>query len=106
MGVLNREQIHAYYDKGLTRDDIITANRLCRLGKNTITEILDKKVSGTAWAEIIEENYSKSTKKQKTNPNKRKKSSEKTIYTNTKWYRNIRRILLSRKNRKRTSMSI
>ncbi len=63
-GVLNREQIHAYYEKGLTRDDIITANRLCRLGKNTITEILDKRVSGTAWAEIIEKNYAKSTKKQ------------------------------------------
>ncbi len=61
-GVLDREQIHAYYDKGLTRDDIITANRLCRMGKNTITEILDKRVTGTSWAELIEENYTKSTK--------------------------------------------
>ncbi len=61
-GVLDREQIHAYYDKGLNRDDIITANRLCRMGKNTITEILDKRVTGTSWAELIEENYTKSTK--------------------------------------------
>ena len=62
-GVLDREQIHAYYEKGLTRDDIVTANRLCRMGQWTIQKILDQKVSGMSWVEIIAQIYGQSAKK-------------------------------------------
>lgn len=64
-GVLNQEQIKEYYAKGISRDDIIAANRLSRRGKDTIDEILDKKVSDIPWIDIIEDIYNRLEKKEK-----------------------------------------
>lgn len=52
-GVLSMDEIKAYYERGLTRDDILVANVLSRTGRQTITEILDKRADGTLWAEIF-----------------------------------------------------
>lgn len=57
-GVLNSEDIDEYIKQGLTRGDIVTANRLCRLGKLTIQQILEEKLSGTSWFEMIDQLYS------------------------------------------------
>ena|GEM_PF-4555218 len=52
-GVLDKEAINEYFEKGLTKDDILQANILCRKGVYTITEILDKVAVGEAWEDII-----------------------------------------------------
>lgn len=51
-GVLDVDGVRAYYEQGLTADDIMTANILCRKGVYTITEILDKKLAGQSFEEI------------------------------------------------------
>lgn len=53
-GVLTEEDIANYLEKGLTINDIIHANLLCRKGVMTIQEILDALLSGTSWETIIE----------------------------------------------------
>lgn len=52
-GVLSREDIQEYYEKGLTYDDIYAANILSRRKGKTIQEILNDILSGTANSEII-----------------------------------------------------
>jgi len=52
-GVLDAEAIYEYFEKGLTREDIVLANTLCRKGVYTITEMLDKVAEGESWASIV-----------------------------------------------------
>ena len=54
-GVLTGDDIKIYYDKGLTYDDIYTANILCRKGNYTIEELLEKRLNGIEWNELFEE---------------------------------------------------
>ncbi len=53
-GVLTEEDVLNYIEKGLSVDDIMQANLLCRKGVMTINEILDALLSGTSWETIIE----------------------------------------------------
>lgn len=53
-GVLTEEDIIEYIEKGLSVDDIVQANLLCRKAVMTIQEILDARLSGTSWENIIE----------------------------------------------------
>lgn len=53
-GVLNRDEIEEYLEKGLSIDDIQQANVLSRKGVMTINEILDKLERGTSWESIVE----------------------------------------------------
>ncbi|MBQ7876278.1 MAG: hypothetical protein IJ316_03220 [Clostridia bacterium] len=53
-GVLTEEDVIDYLEKGLSVDDIVQANLLCRKGVMTIHEILDALLSGTSWETIIE----------------------------------------------------
>ena len=82
-GKLNIEQIHEYYDKGITRDDIITANRLCRMGKLNIDEILEKRLADTSWVDIVDEIYSKSNRKKNIKIDKAKAEEYKNIKKGT-----------------------
>jgi len=54
-GVLDVEDIEAYYKKGLTYEDIYTANILSRKKGKTIQGILDDMLSGKTNFEIIDE---------------------------------------------------
>ena len=45
-GVLNSDDIDMYKEKGISPDEILTANVLCRKGVYTITEILDMVADG------------------------------------------------------------
>ncbi|NJD01984.1 MAG: hypothetical protein FIA99_05170 [Ruminiclostridium sp.] len=65
-GVLNSDDIDTYLEKGLTKADIAAANRLCRLGKLSIQQILDKKLTGMSWLEIIDQLYSQVKNRDKT----------------------------------------
>ena len=56
-GVLDSEGIDAYKEKGISVDEILTANTLCRRGVYTITEILDKVVDGEDIEDIACEIY-------------------------------------------------
>lgn len=53
-GVLTEEDVIAYLEKGLSVDDIVQANILCRKAVLTIREILDARLEGTNWESIIE----------------------------------------------------
>lgn len=57
-GVLDKEQVTAYIEQGLTAEDITAANVLCRKGVYTIREILDMRADGTQWSDIFDEVYS------------------------------------------------
>lgn len=52
-GVLDSNGIKEYMDKGLVVSDIHTANEMCRAGVLTINEILDMRVDGVSWNEIV-----------------------------------------------------
>ncbi|MBR2476871.1 MAG: hypothetical protein IKB50_01915 [Clostridia bacterium] len=54
-GVLNRAEIEAYYEKGLTHDDIYTANILSRREGQTIQGILEDMLMGKSTSEIMRE---------------------------------------------------
>lgn len=54
-GVLTGDDIQIYYDKGLTYDDIYTANVLCRKGKYTINELLERRLNGKSWDALIKD---------------------------------------------------
>lgn len=54
-GSLSVEDVEAYYAKGITADEIITADILCRKGVYTIQEILDKRCAGQSLVEIANE---------------------------------------------------
>lgn len=54
-GVLNRAEIEAYYEKGLTHDDIYTANILSRREGQTIQGILEDMLMGKSTFEIMRE---------------------------------------------------
>jgi len=51
--ITNEEQLHDYLDKGISLEEIETANILCRKGVKTIFEILDMRVKGETWEDII-----------------------------------------------------
>lgn len=51
-GVLDEDDIEAYFQKGIGVKEIQAANRLCRRGVYTIQEILDMRLSGKCFAEI------------------------------------------------------
>ena len=51
-GTLSPNDIIEYWEKGLSTDDILLANVLCRQGVFTINEILDKCVTGEPLIEI------------------------------------------------------
>lgn len=61
-GVLDKEQVAAYLDAGLTVEDITAANVLCRKGVYTINEILDKRADGVQWSDIFDDVYEDVTK--------------------------------------------
>ncbi len=48
-----REELESYYDRGMTYDDVYTANILCRKGVFTIHEILEKRITGEGWDTIL-----------------------------------------------------
>lgn len=52
-GVLDRTAYEEYISRGATMADIDYANILCRKGIYTIQEILDEKVSGKTWEQIV-----------------------------------------------------
>ena len=54
-GVLNKEQVMEYLEKGLTESDILYANSLSRLNVHKIEEILDKKLNNKDWIDITNE---------------------------------------------------
>ena len=56
-GVLDRDGIREYKDKGIPADIILAANTLCRKGVYTITEILDKVADGADIEDIACEIY-------------------------------------------------
>lgn len=56
-GVLDREGIESYMGKGASIEDISVANRLSRKGVYTIHEILEKRLSGISWIEVISDIY-------------------------------------------------
>ncbi len=53
-GVLTKEEIEGYLEKGLTIDDIAEANILSRKGVLKINEILDRIIAGEDWKDIGE----------------------------------------------------
>lgn len=53
-GVLTKEEIESYLEKGLTINDIAEANILSRKGVLKINEILDKIIAGEDWKDIGE----------------------------------------------------
>lgn len=53
-GVLELEDVREYIERGLTQEDIATANILCRKGVMTIQEILEQRLSGADWATLTE----------------------------------------------------
>lgn len=53
-GVLTTEDVNEYLNRGLTTQDIITANVLCRKGVLTIQEILESKIQGESFVQISE----------------------------------------------------
>ncbi len=53
-GVLTKEEIEGYLEKGLTIDDIARANVLSRKGVLKINDILDKIIAGEDWKDIGE----------------------------------------------------
>lgn len=52
-GILNEEQVNNYRSQGLENEDIRIANILSRKGVYKINEILEKKISGDSWENII-----------------------------------------------------
>ena len=56
-GVLNENEIQAYFEEGLNAGDIQLANALCFKGVKTIKQILDERVSGNSWFTIISAIY-------------------------------------------------
>jgi len=54
-GVLSVDDIDEYVSKGLSYDDIVLANVLCRKGVLTIKEILDEILSGKTFSEVESE---------------------------------------------------
>lgn len=54
-GSLDVEDVESYFAKGITAEEIITADILCRKGVYTIQEILDKRCIGQSLAEIANE---------------------------------------------------
>lgn len=53
-GVLTKEDVDNYLEKGLSVSDISQANLLSRKGVMTIQEILDANLSGTSWEDLVE----------------------------------------------------
>lgn len=51
-GVLTEEDVEEYMKKGVSVDDILLANKLCRKGVLTIQEILDMYIYGKSFVEI------------------------------------------------------
>lgn len=51
-GVLDTEDVDKYLEQGITFDDIMTANKLCRKGVLTIQEILELRKEQKSFAEI------------------------------------------------------
>lgn len=60
-GVLTEEDVDEYIGKGLSVQDISLANTLCRRGKLTIQEILEKRLEGVSFAELSAEVYEEKT---------------------------------------------
>ncbi len=60
-GVLDKEQVTEYLEKGITADEINTANVLSRKGVYTINEILDKRLEGARWDNIFDNVYNNIT---------------------------------------------
>ena len=58
---LNVEDVYNYIDQGLTVRDISLANKLCFKKIKNIKEILDEKIQGKEWNEIIAEIYNDSS---------------------------------------------
>lgn len=56
-GVLDNAAVGEYMERGVTADDIMAANVLCRKGIYTITEILDKYENGESMSDIIKDVY-------------------------------------------------
>lgn len=54
-GVLNTAEVSEYYSKGMDSTQVLMANTLCRKGVYTISQILDKRVEGIEWPQIINE---------------------------------------------------
>lgn len=54
-GVLNQSDISDYIDRGVSTLDIKTANVLSRKGVYTIQEILNMRIDGISWDEILSE---------------------------------------------------
>ncbi len=52
-GVLDEKGVAEYLNQGLSVEDISVANKLCRKGVLTIQEILDMRINGTGFAEIV-----------------------------------------------------
>lgn len=56
-GVLDNAAVGEYLARGVTTDDLMAANVLCRKGVYTITEILDKFENGESMDDIIRDVY-------------------------------------------------
>lgn len=54
-GALSTEDIQNYFSRGMTAEDIISADKLCRRGVYTISEILEKRCEGQSFLQIINE---------------------------------------------------
>ncbi len=54
-GTLSVEDIENYFSKGMTAEDITSADKLCRKGVYTIREILEKRCEGQSFLQIINE---------------------------------------------------
>ena len=51
--ILSAEDIHAYFDAGLTAEDILIANRLSLRGEITTAQALDRVQEGETWYAVI-----------------------------------------------------
>lgn len=78
-GVLDGRQMQEYLNRGMTYEDIAAANTLCRKGKLTITQILDRRLSGISWAEIIDGVYRQCGRKVKSGIDMRRIDEYKNI---------------------------
>lgn len=54
-GSLTYDDVKAYYEAGLTIDDMLTANKLSRKGKYTVQELCERKLEDGEWVDIISE---------------------------------------------------
>lgn len=54
-GTLSTDDIENYFSRGMTAEDITTADKLCRKGVYTIQEILDKRCEGQSFLQIMNE---------------------------------------------------